>query len=107
MRIKTITREEPDKFDAAVNKALDEGWQLTDRRLIQTPAGTHDYMYAELVQLDPVPEPKAPPEIDLLAAARVIQRECHKHGRCTECPLNGICDNKQPDYWNLPEEAAP
>jgi hypothetical protein len=47
-QIKTITRASASEFDEAVNAALVDGWQLIERKLAQTPAGTPDYHYAQL-----------------------------------------------------------
>ena len=48
LQIKTIQTEDPTKFDNAVNQALEEGWLLAERKLVQTPAGTLDYLYAAM-----------------------------------------------------------
>ena len=107
MKIKTIAKEASWEFDEEVNQALEEGYTLTSRRLIGTPAGTRDYHYAELVQLDPLPEPQ---EIDPMAAVRAIRDVCERQKSCGRCPLTNLCDHffvGSPCDWDMPEEAAP
>lgn len=47
-QIKTITRAGASEFDETVNAALAEGWQLIERRLVQTPTGAVGFHYAQL-----------------------------------------------------------
>jgi hypothetical protein len=55
-QIKTIALNCQHDFDEAVNGALQDGWKLTKRRLVQTPAGYTNYYYAELERDDYVPK---------------------------------------------------
>lgn len=110
MEIKTIKKEAPEEFDAAVNAALADGWCLTDRKLIQTPAGYYDYYNAELVKLDPPAEPAEPEQPDPFEALRTIQAFCMVTSLedCTgeRCPLEGWCSRltqcTDPSDWRLP-----
>lgn len=99
MKIKTIrTRlDNAETFDTEVNTALAEGWRLGRRDVLNS--GTpdkHTMLIAELVQLDPAPEPQ---KIDPVAAARVIAEECCKHDSCRTCALDGICNCTPPYHW--------
>lgn len=101
MEIRTIAQTDPTVFDDEVNTSLMLGWRLTKRHLVQTPAGTKDYFYAELVKLDPPAEPEKP---DLLKAVQVIKAECDSHGSCEDCLVYPWCDYNAPCRWKLPEE---
>lgn len=63
MKIKTIyiRAERVEKFDRCVNEALEDGWVLEHKRLIQeTVPGTVPMLYAELTKTDeePAPDPE-------------------------------------------------
>lgn len=110
MRIFTVAKNEPGAFDADINYLLSTGWQLTRRELVQTPAGTKDYFYAELVQLDPDPEPE---EIDPVKALQVIIDTCKNVPECgSTCPLWSWCQAPSnnitisPNGWVTPEGGA-
>lgn len=116
MKIKTITEELAfaGVFDSRVNENLAKGWHLVRRDII--PAGpnpnSHRLLYAELVQLDPVPEPQPVDHFEALRAIKaaclnVPQTECNA-GRC---PLYSWCrdmsEYTDPTDWDLPEKEAP
>ena len=104
MKILTVISQTGEDFDAQVNKAMAEGWRLTDRGLRNTGTNGAMSLYAELVLPDAPPEPVEP---DLLTAMRAVQGECNEHTSCrATCPLWGYCGNQAPHMWNL-EEANP
>lgn len=117
MKIKTIWEHlrNWETFDSAVNAAMEEGWNLVKRErqpAVSENAGT--ILYAELVKLDPVPEPEQP---DPLEALRNIRDFCEAMPteKCLTpgCPLSPWCHNYtedgiSPSDWLVPgEEAAP
>lgn len=101
MQIKTIVSPNVDIFDEAVNRLLTEGWKLMERKLVQTPAGTKDYCYAEFIKEDdPQPEP-AP--ITWQQAVNTIKGICSSRVDCVngdECPLFSFCHRI--DVWSNP-----
>lgn len=112
MKIKTVVSSSPDDFDNQVNQLLEEGYMLGARDLVQTPAGTKDYFHAQLVLLDPVPEPEQP---DPLEALRNIRDFCEAvpTEKCLtpDCPLSPWCHNYtedgiSPSDWLVPGEEA-
>lgn len=114
MKIKTITGRlnYPTDFDQEVNEAQEEGWRLVKREVLPGTPGKSDsprLLYAELVQLDPEPEPQDP--FDAVRAIRsaclnVPQSECNA-GRC---PLYswcvGLAEAHDPTDWEIPGEEA-
>lgn len=105
MKIKTIRSAKADIFDICVNDALDEGWRLSRREVIQTAMDVS--YYAELVKVDEVPAP------DPLEALRVVRDFCEEMPteKCLgKCPLTPWCamycadDNMSPADWEIPEE---
>ena len=116
MKIKTILRRldgpnMPEDFDTEVNKALEEGWTLTDKRL--QPDGqllegrcSHYMMIAEMVKMDEPEAPEAAEPISVETAACIVHEECAQRSRCNECRLHHICDHRTPEAWILPEEDA-
>ena len=107
MKIKTVVSRYADEFDKEVNAAMEEGWNLTLRKLSRTLSDESvDYLYAELVMPDPVRAPTAP-----WKAIRAIKEFCDGidiHD-CMEdrCPLHNWCDQlkrgEDPTGWVLPE----
>lgn len=115
MEIKTIRDRLDDawRFDRDVNAALADGWRLVRRDVIlpvQPNTGRtyfHTMLYAELVKLDPEPEPEAQP-LDPFEALRAVREFCDSTV-CDGCPLNDWCarhlpNNEGPADWGLPEE---
>ena len=100
MKIKTIRQTIMSDFDDQVNKALEEGWQLTRRELL---VGTGVPFYAELVFPDLPAEPEAPLVIQPspTEAARIVKAECAKHSRCRDCALFTVCENESPVVWDF------
>ena len=111
MKIKTISRnfDHVSEFDTEVNKALEEGWELVKRAVIQ--ATTEKYprrlLYAELIQLDPEPGPE---QIEPWEALRQVKEFCASvppHTCQTGCPLYNWCEQLgeggDPTDWKLPE----
>lgn len=115
MKIKTIARnfDNVDDFDNKVNAAMDEGWQLSRRTVLSATTETRPrrLLYAELVMLDPEPEPEATDPLDLLRQVNAFClsqpiEDCHAH----KCPLATWCDQlregNDPSDWDLPEVDA-
>lgn len=106
MKIKTIWNRlvESEVFDAEVNGAIEEGWQLVEHRFIPgSPLTPNEYrpcmLYARLV----LPEPPAEPvEPDLFACAEAIRQECARCKSCTECLLENVCTCVPPHEWQRP-----
>ena len=97
MQIKTIFNplDYAGLFDNAVNEALDDGWRLTRRELLQCEADTmreekRRLLYAELVKMDP---PSEQPVGDPLEAVQVLARTCENAPQCEpgSCPLHDWC----------------
>lgn len=121
MKIKTIARnfDHVNEFDRKVNEALAEGWHLVKREVIPGVSDNSEngrrLLYAELAQLDPVPEVAEPQPMDPLDAVRVIKatrkgvppKDCH----ADRCPLSAWCqkmpDGYDPVDWDIPEKEAP
>lgn len=109
MKIKTVFNQSAAYFDAEVNEALAEGWHLV-RRFSDQPEG----FIAELVQLDPEPEPEVQP-IDPIDAVHAIKATCDamplKDCQGGRCPLYVWCcqleGGRDPSDWDLPEKEAP
>lgn len=109
MKIKTIRwrLDAAEKFDEAVNAALEEGWMLTKREVLdgrQLGSDTyqHRMLYAELILPDAPAEPEKPADLD--AAMDLIKDECSQHQSCYDCPLHDRCDCEPPSVWDVPEE---
>ena len=106
MKIKTIAHGIPEEFDVQVNYALGMGFSLTRRERVETPPGSKDYFYAELVM------PDDEEHHDPLDHVRAIQDFCHSVSfeEChdNKCPLHNWCDRlkrgEDPTGWELPEE---
>lgn len=97
MQIKTIRKTifSASEFDDEVNKALDAGWRLTRREVLQGEGKEKTcydnwLLYAELVKMDPVPEQ---PAMDPLEAIQVLARACENAPQCEpeSCPLHDWC----------------
>jgi hypothetical protein len=108
VQIKTFVHNIPEVFDAMVNRAMEEGYTLTRRG--PEPVGNGAVrLYAELVQLDPEPEPEAQPA-DPFDALRAVQAFCLSVSaddcNTDRCPLHGWCDKCEidPTDWQLPEK---
>ena len=107
MKIMTIAKRDPDSFDEYVNKALEEGYQIEHRAVLQTNRDEILY-YAQLVLPDQAPEPEA---FDPGLALHHVQTFCHSvdQNDCgtDRCPLNGWCqrlrDCADPTDWDLSE----
>lgn len=109
MKIKTIRKrlDYAVNFDKEVNDALAEGWHLAKREVLDgrqlgPDAFQHRMLYAEMVRLDPEPEPQ---EIDPMEAAHAVHAECSKHESCTTCPLENYCTCTPPHEWGKEAEA--
>lgn len=111
MKIKTICfrLDNANNFDQEVNAALEKGWQLVKRSVLPARQLTddtylHAMLYAELVMLDPVPEPE-PVQIDPIEIMQTIRAECKKCRDCDQCRWTDLCDpcfEGTPEYWTLP-----
>lgn len=114
MKIKTITGRlnYPDDFDREVNDAQEDGWRLVKREVLPgTPGNPNSprLLYAELVQLDPEPEPEAQP-LDPIGCLEALRKFCAGN-KCDTCPLDDWCPvwlprNEGPADWELPGEEA-
>ena len=116
MKIKTITDVLPfsNRFDDRVNDAMGDGWRLVKREVI--PAGSnpdsHRLLYAELVELDPVPEVPEPQPVDPCVAIRILRDTCEAVpvADCgsDRCPLYAWCEGLRkggdPTDWVIPGE---
>lgn len=91
MKIKTVIDKSADAFDEAVNAALEEGYVLT-RRISDQPDG----FIAEMVLLDPEPEPDPVAACDPLDLMDQLREFCDSVPRpaCQDrtCPLSHYCD---------------
>lgn len=110
MKIKTVyvplrdTADHPAVFDDQVNDLLAEGWMLGTRKIVEAQAGASiDVLYAELVLLDPEPEPEPFDPLDLL---RQVKEFCRGVDVCINCPLADWCQQLRkggdPTDWDLP-----
>lgn len=111
MKIKTITSrfDSAENFDAMVNEALENGWTLTRREVLQPLAQserctTYIMLYAELVKVD---EPAAP--MIWQEAVRALKETCIKTDRCDTCEMQEWCDeylseSPEPQEWEVPVE---
>lgn len=123
MKIKTIVRKINASgvpgFDEEVNAALEDGWRLVKREVlpgVDLGEGIHfvPHLYAELVQLDPEPEPEAQP-LDPIDAVYAIKATCDavplKDCQGGRCPLYVWCcqleGGRDPSDWDLPKKEAP
>ena len=110
MEIKTIYKQMDlrREFDEEVNAALAAGWTLVrrdvlDGRPLPDNVFMHRGLYAELVKSAPDPKP-----MDLVGAARLIQRTCLQFESCKDCSLRDICENEPPYKWDpVDEEVKP
>lgn len=110
MKIKTIARNFNwiGEFDQLVNTAQEEGWVLTKREVIRGTDRT--LLYAELVQLDPEPEPTEAQPLDPITCLEALRKFC-AGSKCDTCPLEHWCPvwlprNEGPADWELPDEEA-
>lgn len=92
MKIKTIVKGHADDFDDAVNAALDEGYRLIRRDVI------NDHHYAQLEKAD------EPVQLNLMDAVRTVHEECLKYDSCRDCPLDNVCNNSSPAEWIYSDE---
>lgn len=102
IQIRTVTQNDPGIFDNCVNLSIKDGWKLTKRELVQTPAGTKDYYYAELVKEDD-PKLETPP-ITWQQAVETIKGICNGREDCLdggECPMFCYCRGQTP-IWGTP-----
>lgn len=98
-QIKTITDRlaHAAAFDAAVNKAIEEGWTLTERKVLQPPAqptdGVHLYsmLYAELERFTEPDECEDSPLCNLV-------ENCARF-------IGNLADRNTENDPDLPEEA--
>lgn len=123
MKIKTIcfklVSEGMTTFDETVNAAMAEGWRLVKREVLPGVNLGDRYfaphLYAELVELDPVPEVPEVPEpqpMDLLDAVRAIKDTCLgvSVADCNDdrCPLAAWCnclpESSDPSDWVIPKK---
>lgn len=113
MKIKTIWDTRPDHFDERVNLLLEEGWLLGKREVIpDTRDLDNSVLYAELAQLDPVPDDVTEPQpLDPVEALQQLRDFCDSN-QCEGCQLYDFCTrhlpkNEGPADWKLPGEEAP
>lgn len=113
MKIKTVWSIYPDKFDAQVNEATAEGWQLVRREVIPDRNDLpNSALYAELVLPDPVPEPEQGDPVEALRCIRDFCKAMPMEKCLTPaCPLSGWChyfteDGISPMDWKIPGEEA-
>lgn len=121
MKIKTIRNrlDNAQDFDQELNTALADGYQLVRRDVIpgfRLDGGNylHNMLYAELVQLDPEPDPEAQP-LDPMDAVYAIKATCDamplKDCQGGRCPLYVWCcqleGGRDPSDWDLPKKEAP
>lgn len=114
MKIKTIWSENPSRFDERVNNRLAEGWGLVKREVLPATNLADSVFYAELVQLDPVPEVPEPQPMGPMDAVRAIKEAClatpSVDCNTERCPLKGWCDclaeTSDPSDWKVSEKVA-
>lgn len=117
MKIKTIAHrfDRVEEFDDQVNRALEDGWRLVKREVVPGTGNEYTRVYAELVQLDPVPEVPEVPEpqpMGLLDAVRAIKETCLgvSVADCNgdRCPLAAWCnclpESSDPSDWVIPKK---
>lgn len=116
MKIKTVIKnlDHPKEFDTEINEALADGWRLVKREVLpggplRQDAYARRMLYAELVQLDPEPEPEAQP-LDPIDCLEALRKFC-AGSKCDTCPLEDFCprhlpNNEGPADWELPGEEA-
>lgn len=114
MKIKTIRirLDNAEDFDKALNKALEDGYQLIRRDIVpgfRLSGGGYlpNMLYAELVLPDPPTEPE---QIDPFEALRQVKEFCGNippHTCEENCPLYRWCEQyageTDPCSWHLPE----
>lgn len=119
MKIKTIKKrlDNADKFDAEVNEAIAEGYQLVQRSIVpgfRLDGGDylHNMLFAELVLPNPVPEPEQGDPVEALRCIRDFCKAMPLEKCLTpECPLFSWChvfteDGVSPSDWPIPGEEA-
>lgn len=108
LEIKTITDrlDNSGKFDAAVNRALADGWELVERRVLQPLAQpnnsstyTNTMLYAEL-EKGREPVLKEAPKADLGDVCEVLVRLFGAQATCWEADVRAMLSGKQ----EAPEE---
>jgi hypothetical protein len=105
MKIKTIARnfDWVKEFDDLVNDAIEDGWQLARRDVLPAHSQGRRMLYAELVKLEPEPEPETVDPLDLL---RQVKEFCRGVDACINCPLADWCQQLRkggdPTDWDLP-----
>lgn len=122
MKIKTIVKntDNVQQFDDEVNAALAEGWRLVKREVLpdmnyNATNWARRALYAELVQLDPVPEVAEPQPADPFDAVRAVRSFClsvpAEVCQRGQCPLYAWCCQQEkcedPAEWEVPEKEAP
>ncbi len=95
MKIKTVWDLNPAEFDKRVNEALAEGYILGRRDIVPDARNLDNTaLYAELVLLDPAPEPE-PVAADPWELVRQLREFCDSVPKidCVnhECPLQPLC----------------
>lgn len=103
MEIKTIIRQLTlrsclTQFDAEVNAALKEGWELTEVR----PLHDGDELCAILTR-EAAPESPQKPNL-IIEAMWVVRMYCQTRKGCKACGLRQYCRRTAPPYWQLPKE---
>lgn len=119
-QIKTIIHDVPEEFDRQVNQAIQSGFSLIQRGLVQVTDRASS-LYAELVKFgdeSPV-DPHVPKRVIedeqectechegcvcidcVLDAMRFIKFCCDEHEYCPDCPLYMYCRGNLPCEWDL------
>ncbi|MEE1400908.1 MAG: hypothetical protein UF305_01270 [Oscillospiraceae bacterium] len=102
MEIKTIIRpltlrSYSTQFDAEVNAALKEGWELTEVRPLHDGAELCAILTREAA-------PESPQKPSPIEAMWVVQAHCQTQEVCKACKLHQFCHWSPPPYWQLPKE---
>lgn len=102
MEIKTIIRpltlrSYSTQFDAEVNAALKEGWELTEVRPLNDGAELCAILTREAAH-------ESPQKPSPMEAMRVVQAYCRTQEGCKACGLRQYCHRTTPPYWQLPKE---
>lgn len=108
LEIKTIKYrlDDSNNFDSVVNKAIADGWELVERRVLQPLAHpnngstyTNTMLYAEL-ERGREPVLKEAPKADLGDVCEVLVRLLGAQATCWEADIRAMLSNKQ----ETPEE---
>ena len=100
LEIKTISNQSKLEFDAEVNAALRDGWELVKRDCLILGADRSPYLYAELERVIDEPEDMEEGEADDLdgTARWLISRNPQNPYKCSHCGYTanlpwGYCPN--------------